>query len=100
MADTLPNPEGRRGLQDFGLACAVAFAAVLVFTVEWIASAFRGVPVHRLDWFVFALIAAPLLISIGALAVTLSRRPVWMRWTAALLILLVPQVFMFGVLNG
>ena len=92
--------EGRQMLQDLGLLSAAVFAVGLTILVEYIGRAFVGGPVHAIDWFVLALIAAPLLISIGAIGICLARRPLWMRWAFLVSILLIPQAFLFGVFNG
>jgi hypothetical protein len=86
---------------DVGIALGVGFAVVLTFTVEWMASAVLKAPsAGSHDWFVLTLFVLPLLISLGAIGVTLARRPLWARLAATISIVLIPAALMFGVLNG
>ena len=99
--DALASPNRSR-LHDVGLSIAVVLAAVLVFTLEFIAwAAMDGPrPLAGREWLVAALFLLPLLLSLGGLALSLMRCPLWARWAAGVLIVVVPQIFMFGVLNA
>ena len=87
---------------DVGLALLVVLAGGLVFTLEFMSWAMVGAPapMDGNSWLVLVLFALPLLLSLLAIGISLVRRPLWAKWSAAILILLVPQILMFGVLHG
>jgi hypothetical protein len=78
----------------------IAFAAVLALAVEWMTMKVVAGGGGRRDWFALSLFIVPLLISLGAIALILSRRPVWVRWAAAATILVLPPVLLLGAFHG
>ena len=107
MGEAITPPSLRRQrVHDVGVALLVLLTAGLTFALEFMAwaAADSAAPVSGRDGafvaVVFALYGVPLLLSLGAIAISLKRRPLWARWAAAIFILLVPAGFMFGVLNG
>ena len=107
MAESMASPSLRKQrVHDVGVALLVLLTAGLTFALEFMAwvAADSDTPVSGRDGafaaVVFALYGIPLLLSLGAVAISLKRRPLWARWAAAIFILLVPAGFMFGVLNG
>ena len=100
-AARFPTARSGRG-HDVGLGLLVILAAGLVFTLEFMSWTMveAPVPMDANSWLVLVLSALPLLLSLLAIGISLVRRPLWAKWSAAILILLVPQILMFGVLNG
>ena len=95
----LSEPERRSGLSDIGLALSIALAAVFAVIVE---DLFAIMLAHSATWgelAVLSLFAVPLLTGWVAIAIGLWSRPPWVRWSAAVLLLLVPPLVLLGVWN-
>jgi hypothetical protein len=92
-------PRRRSGLSDVGLALSIVLAAIFAVIVEGL---FALMLAHSATWrelAVLSLFAVPLLTGWVAIAIGLWSRPPWVRWSAAVLLLLVPPLVLLGVWN-
>ena len=95
-------PVGKtRARHEVGLVLVVGCAFLLALVTEWLAQFFLGELSDPFSLATLALMAAPLLLTYIAIAISLARRPLWLRVSIAIFLLLVPPALVFsGAFHG
>ena len=96
----LAAPRRAPSLGDAGIALCVVLAVPFAMFVEWFGYLLVERSVGFDEWAAFSVFAVPLVTVWWAIALTLSARQLWLRLGVAALLLLVPPIILFGVLNG
>jgi hypothetical protein len=90
----------RLTMRDTGLALSIALAMIFAVIVEDLIAVMVA---HSASWSelsVLSLFAVPLVTGWVAIAISLADRPLWVRWSVAVLLLLVPPLVLLGVWNA
>jgi len=90
-------PAGRRLSSDIGLGVSIVLAVPLAMIVEGLGLVMVENAATWRELAVLGLFALPLLTAVAAIALSLTGRPLWLRWTVAALLVLVPPVILLGV---
>ena len=94
------KPVWRPGLRDSGLALCIVLAVIFAVIVEYLAAVMVA---HSAGWGEFAVLsvfAVPLVTGWVAIAISMAGRPLCVRWSVAVLLLLVPPLILFAIWNG
>jgi hypothetical protein len=94
------EPARRWGLAEIGIALSIVLAVVYGVVVADLGLIMLQNDADQFAFAVLGLFATPLLTTWVAIAIWLASRPLWLRWTVAALLLLVPPLILFGALNA
>jgi hypothetical protein len=91
------GPRHNWTLTEFGMAVSIALAIVYGVIVADFALVMIENDADQKAIAVLGVFATPLLTSWVAIAIWLARRPLWLRWSVATLLVLGPPLILMGI---